>query len=102
MAMRQQNPVKGKGEGLSPFVHINDAATATVATLTADPGVYNLVDDDLSPQILWLPAFPKFVGAPEPSHMNDAEATASAEEDVMYHGTKVSVSSNAKAKGILG
>lgn len=52
MAMRQQNPVAGKGEGLSPFVHINDAATATVATLTAHPGVYNLVDDDPSPQIL--------------------------------------------------
>jgi hypothetical protein len=61
--------------------------------------VYNLVDDDLSPQILWLPAFPKFVGAPEPPHMNDAEATASAGEDVMYHATKVTGSSNAKAKG---
>jgi hypothetical protein len=38
MVMRQQNPVAGKGEGLSSFVHINDGATATVATLTVDSG----------------------------------------------------------------
>ncbi|HTF68632.1 MAG TPA: hypothetical protein VK638_38740 [Edaphobacter sp.] len=55
--MRQQNAVVGNGEGLSSFVHINNVVIATVAALTTDPGVYNLVDDDLSPQILWLPAF---------------------------------------------
>ncbi len=46
MVMRQQNPVVGKGEGVSSFVHINDAAIATAAVMTAEPGVYNLVDDD--------------------------------------------------------
>lgn len=40
MAMRQQNAVVGKGESLSSFVHINDAAIATVAALTAGPGMY--------------------------------------------------------------
>ncbi|MGB0124573.1 MAG: NAD(P)-dependent oxidoreductase [Silvibacterium sp.] len=39
MVMRQQNPVVGKGEGVSSFVHINDAAVATVAARTAEPGV---------------------------------------------------------------
>lgn len=56
MLMRQQNPVVGKGEGVSSFVHINDAAIGTVAALAAEPGVYNLVDDDPSRQIVWLPA----------------------------------------------
>jgi nucleoside-diphosphate-sugar epimerase len=47
--MRQQSAVVGKGEGVSSFVHIHDAAIATVALLAAQPGAYNLVDDDLSP-----------------------------------------------------
>ena len=102
MVMRQQNPVVGKGEGVSSFVHINDAAVATVLALTAEPGVYNLVDDDPSPQSVWLPAFAKFIGAPEPPQMSEAEVTAVAGEDVAYYATKLSGASNAKAKRVLG
>jgi 2-alkyl-3-oxoalkanoate reductase len=102
MVMRQQNPIVGKGEGVSSFVHINDAAVATVAALTAEPGVYNLVDDDPSPQSVWLPAFAKFVGAPEPPHRSEAEVTAIAGEDFVYYATKLSGASNAKAKRVLG
>jgi nucleoside-diphosphate-sugar epimerase len=101
MVMRQQNPVVGKGEGVSSFVHINDAAIATVAALTAEAGVYNLVDDDPSPQIVWLPAFAKFVGAPEPPHMSETEVRAIAGEDAVYYATKLSGASNAKAKRVL-
>jgi len=100
--MRQQDPVVGKGEGVSSFVHINDAAVATVAALTAEPGVYNLVDDDPSPQAVWLPAFAKFVGAPEPPHLSETEALATAGEDAVYYATKLSGASNAKAKRVLG
>jgi nucleoside-diphosphate-sugar epimerase len=102
MVMRQENPVVGKGEGVSSFVHIDDAAMATTAALTAEPGVYNLVDDDPSPQAIWLPSFAKFLGAPEPPHMSEAETTAIAGEDVVYYATKLSGASNAKAKRILG
>jgi nucleoside-diphosphate-sugar epimerase len=102
MVMQQQNPVVGKGEGVSSFVHINDAAIATVLSLTAEPGVYNLVDDDPSPQSVWLPAFAKFVGAPAPPHMSEAEVLAIAGEDVVYYATKLSGASNAKAKRVLG
>ena len=102
MVMRQQNPIVGKGEGVSSFVHIDDAAVATVAALTAEPGVYNLVDDDPSPQALWLPAFAKFVGAPEPPRMSEAEVKAVAGEDAVYYATKLSGASNAKAKRVLG
>ena len=73
MVARQENPVVGNGEGVSSFVHIDDAAVATVAALSAEPGVYNLVDDDPSPQAVWLPAFAKFLGAAEPPHMSEAE-----------------------------
>jgi 2-alkyl-3-oxoalkanoate reductase len=102
MVMRQQNPIVGKGEGVSSFVHISDAAAATVAALTAEPGVYNLVDDDPSPQAVWLPAFAKFVGAPEPPLRSETEVTAIAGEDFVYYATKLSGASNAKAKQVLG
>ena len=102
MVMRQQNPVVGKGEGVWSFVHIHDAAIATVAALTAEPGVYNLVDDDPSPQRVWLPAFAKFLGAPAPPHMSETEVAAIAGEDAVYYTTKLSGASNAKAKRVLG
>jgi nucleoside-diphosphate-sugar epimerase len=102
MVRRQQNAVVGKGEGVSSFVHIHDAAIATVALLTAPPGVYNLVDDDPSAQAVWLPAFARFLGAPAPPHMSESEATAIAGEDAVYYATRLSGASNAKAKRVLG
>jgi 2-alkyl-3-oxoalkanoate reductase len=83
-------------------VHIHDAAIATVAALTAEPGVYNLVDDDPSPQRVWLPAFAKFLRAPAPPRMSEAEVTAIAGEDILYYATKLSGASNARAKRVLG
>ena len=100
--MRQQSAVVGKGEGVSSFVHIQDAAIATVALLAAPPGVYNLVDDDPSPQAVWLPAFARFVGAPVPPRMSEADVRQNAGEDAVYYATKLSGASNAKAKRILG
>ena len=102
MVVGRQNPVVGKGEGVSSFVHIVDAAAATVAALAAEPGVYNLVDDDPSPQAVWLPAFAKFLGAPEPAHLSEAEVAATAGEDALYYATKLSGASNTKAKRNLG
>lgn len=102
MIMRRENPVVGKGEGVSSFVHIDDAAIGTVAALTAEPGVYNLVDDDPSPQAVWLPAFARFLGAPKPLWQSEAEMTAIAGEDAVYYATKLSGASNAKAKRVLG
>jgi 2-alkyl-3-oxoalkanoate reductase len=102
MVMRREIPVVGRGEGVSSFVHIDDAAIATVAALDAEPGAYNLVDDDPSPQSVWLPAFAKSLGAPEPSRMSEEEVIAVAGEDSVYYATKLSGASNAKAKRILG
>ena len=102
MVMRQQNPIIGQGQGLSSFVHIDDAAIATVAALTAEAGVYNVVDDYPSPQSIWLPAFADFLGAPLPPHLSDAEAMALAGEDAVYYATRLSGAANAKAKRVLG
>jgi nucleoside-diphosphate-sugar epimerase len=102
MVMRRQLPVVGRGQGVSSFVHIYDAAMATVAALTAEAGVYNLVDDDPSPQSVWLPAFARFVGAPAPPQMTEAEVKAMAGEDAVYYATRLSGASNTKAKRMLG
>jgi nucleoside-diphosphate-sugar epimerase len=100
--MQRQNSVVGMGQGVSSFVHINDAAIATVAALTAEPGVYNVVDDDPSPQNVWLPAFAHFLGAPAPPRMSEAEAKATAGDDAVYYATSLTGASNAKAKRMLG
>lgn len=48
------------------IVHIDDA----VAALTAEPGVYNIVDDDPLPVAEWLPAFARWVNTPEPPRLS--------------------------------
>lgn len=102
MVMRQQTPVVGSGEGVSSFVHIDDAASATVAALTAEAGVYHVVDDDPSPQSVWLPAFASFLGAPPPPHLSQAEARALGGEDLVYYATRLHGASNAKARRLPG
>jgi 2-alkyl-3-oxoalkanoate reductase len=102
MVMRQETPVVGAGQGVASFVHIHDAAIATVDALTAEAGVYNVVDDDPSPQSVWLPAFAKSLGAPPPPHVSEAEAKAMAGDDAVYYATRLSGASNAKAKRVLG
>jgi nucleoside-diphosphate-sugar epimerase len=102
MVMKQQVPVVGRGQGVSSFVHIHDATIATVAALTAEPGVYNVVDDDPSPQSVWLPAFARFLGASEPPQVSEEEVKAMAGEDMVYYATMLSGASNAKTKRILG
>jgi nucleoside-diphosphate-sugar epimerase len=64
---RRRFPVVGRGSGLFSFVHVDDAAAATVAALDRGAtGVYNVVDDEPAPMREWLPAFARAVGAPKP------------------------------------
>ena len=102
MAIKQQLPIVGSGQGVSSFVHIADAAAATVLALAAEPGVYNLVDDDPLPQNAWLPAFARFVGAPAPLRISEAEAESIAGADAVYYATQLSGASNTKARQVLG
>lgn len=102
MVRQRQYPVVGDGKGVWSFVHIEDAAWATVAALTAEPGVYNVVDDDPSDMSVWLPAFAKAMDAPPPQHVAEEVARQSAGEDAVYCGLKLSGASNAKAKRQLG
>ncbi|HET6327080.1 MAG TPA: NAD(P)-dependent oxidoreductase [Planctomycetaceae bacterium] len=101
-ARRQEIPIIGRGQGVWSWVHIEDVAMATVAALTAPPGVYNIVDDDPSPVSTWLPAFAKSVGAPPPPHVTEQQARDAAGEDAVYYDTRLCGATNGKAKKTLG
>jgi nucleoside-diphosphate-sugar epimerase len=61
------SPVIGSGAGLFSFVHIEDAAAATVAAVERGaPGAYNVVDDEPAALHDWLPLYAEAIGAPPP------------------------------------
>ena len=97
--VRQQYvPIIGKGEGVWSFVHIEDAAVATAAALRCAPGAYNIVDDNPSEQRVWLPAFARACGAPEPPQVTEQNALATVGADSVYYATRLRGASNEKAK----
>jgi 2-alkyl-3-oxoalkanoate reductase len=99
---QKHTPIIGQGQGVWSWIHIDDAAMATVAAVTAPPGIYNIVDDDPSPMSRWLPAFARSVGAPPPPQVSEEEAAATAGEDAVFYGTRLCGASNRKAKQTFG
>ena len=93
--------IPGSGQGVWSWVHVEDAAGATVAALECTPGVYNIVDSDPLELSVWLPAFAAFVRAPEPPRVSEADALQSAGPDWIYYSTRLRGASNTKAKGEL-
>jgi nucleoside-diphosphate-sugar epimerase len=96
-------PVVGDGGGVWSFVHIEDAADATVAAVThGRRGIYNIVDDDPAPVAEWLPAAARAVGAPPPRHVPRWLGRLLAGEAGAIMMTEVRGASNEKAKRELG
>jgi nucleoside-diphosphate-sugar epimerase len=100
-ARRQELRIIGRGEGVWSWVHIEDAALATVAVLTAAAGVYNIVDDNPSPVSRWLPEFARWVGGPPPPQITEQDALQTMGADDVYYGTQLRGASNEKAKRVL-
>jgi nucleoside-diphosphate-sugar epimerase len=60
---KRRYPMIGRGEGTYSFIHVDDAASATVAALErARPGVYNVVDDDPATAAEWMPIYAEALG----------------------------------------
>jgi nucleoside-diphosphate-sugar epimerase len=95
---RQQVPIIGAGQGVASFVHIEDAASATVTALECAPGAYNIVDDHPSQQRVWLPALARACGAPEPLQITEQEALATSGADSVYYATRLRGAYNQKAR----
>lgn len=101
-ARKGKSAIVGDGNGVWSFVHIDDAIAATVASVTAEPGTYNVVDDDPLPVAEWLPAFARWVDAPEPQRVSAEDALRTAGEEAVYYHTRLTGASNGRAKAELG
>jgi nucleoside-diphosphate-sugar epimerase len=98
---RRRMPIVGRGQGVWSFVHVDDAAAATVAALDAGSptgAVYNVVDDDPAPVSEWLPALAKAVGAPRPMRVPTFVARLAAGEYGAATMTSAQGASNARAR----
>jgi nucleoside-diphosphate-sugar epimerase len=100
---RRRFPVVGGGAGIWSFVHIEDAAEATVAAVERGRrGIYNIVDDEPAAVAEWLPAVAAALGARPPRRVPRAVGRLLAGEAATVMMTEVRGASNAKAKASLG
>jgi 2-alkyl-3-oxoalkanoate reductase len=96
---KRRFPVIGKGEGVFSFIHLDDAADATVAAVERGaPGVYNIVDDDPAPMRDWLPEYAAAIGAKRPRRVPIWLARLVAGRFVAGLATSLRGASNARAK----
>jgi nucleoside-diphosphate-sugar epimerase len=65
-ARRRRLPVVGKGTGVFSFIHVDDAASATVAALDRGSGIYNVCDDDPATMAEWVPVYAEALGVKPP------------------------------------
>jgi nucleoside-diphosphate-sugar epimerase len=100
---RRRLPLVGAGTGVWSFVHIDDAATATVAAVERGaPGIYQVVDDDPAPVSAWLPELAAGVGARPPRRLPVWVARLVAGDHAVALMTEVRGAANAKARRELG
>jgi 2-alkyl-3-oxoalkanoate reductase len=100
---KRQFPIVGDGGGFGSFIHLDDAAAATVLALEHDgPAIYNIVDDDPAPVREWLPALAKALGAKPPRHFPVWLARLFAGKANALMSIESRAASNAKAKRELG
>jgi 2-alkyl-3-oxoalkanoate reductase len=92
-------PIVGNGEGVSSFIHLDDAAAATVLALEhGDPGIYNIVDDEPAPAREWLPVLASVLGAKPPRHVPRWLARLIGGEAAVMMGTESRGALNVKAR----
>lgn len=100
---KRQYPIVGGGGGITSWIHLEDAAAATVLALErGGPAIYNIVDDEPAPVREWLPVLAQAVGAKPPRRVPTWLARLIAGEAAVVMGTDSRGASNAKAKRELG
>ena len=100
---RRRFPIIGEGRGLNSFIHVDDAAAATVAAVERGaPGIYNVVDDEPAPLRDWLPVYAEAIGARRPLRIPVWLARLLAGKAVAAMAGTLPGASNARAKSELG
>jgi nucleoside-diphosphate-sugar epimerase len=99
---RRLYPVVGSGDGVSSFVHVDDAADATVAAVASPAtGILNVVDDDPAPLRDWLPQTAATIGAKRPYRAPTVVARVAAGTFAVAFSTQQRGASNARARQAL-
>jgi nucleoside-diphosphate-sugar epimerase len=92
-------PVVGNGAGVISFIHLDDAAAATVLALAHDgPAIYNVVDDEPAAASVWMPEAARIIGARPPRHFPAWVAKLVAGDMAVLMATEARGASNARAK----
>ncbi|HEX5289877.1 MAG TPA: NAD(P)-dependent oxidoreductase [Streptosporangiaceae bacterium] len=100
---KRQFPLVGRGTGYASWIHLDDAATATVLAVEQRArGVFNIVDDEPAPASEWLPYLAACAGAKRPMRIPAWLARLVAGDVVVIMMTEGRGFSNAKAKRELG
>ncbi|HZM84464.1 MAG TPA: NAD(P)-dependent oxidoreductase [Candidatus Limnocylindrales bacterium] len=103
LVLKRMFPLVGGGTGYVSWVHVDDAASATVLAVEQKAkGVFNIVDDEPAPASQWLPYLARCAGAKPPRRMPAWLARLLAGEMAVGIMTKGRGFSNAKAKRVLG
>ncbi|HXS44721.1 MAG TPA: NAD(P)-dependent oxidoreductase [Solirubrobacteraceae bacterium] len=103
MVRKRRFPLVGDGGGVWSFIHVADAAEATVAAVEhGSRGIYNIVDDDPAPVADWLPALAQTLGAKKPMRVPRLVGRLFAGEVGLVMMTELRGASNSKAKRELG
>jgi nucleoside-diphosphate-sugar epimerase len=100
---KRQLPIVGEGGGITSFIHLDDAAAATVLALDhGGAGIYNIVDDEPAPAREWLPVLAEALGAKPPRHFPRWLVRLFAGDVAVMMGTEGRGVSNEKARRELG
>ncbi len=103
LVRKRKFPLVGNGAGVWSFIHIADAAEATVAAVDhGTRGIYNVVDDDPASVAEWLPVLAQKLGAKKPRRVPRFVGRMFAGEAGAVMMTEIRGASNAKAKRELG
>jgi len=103
MIRKRQFPIVGGGPGYMSWIHLDDAARATVLALEQGArGTFNIVDDEPAPASEWLPYLAECIGAKAPLRLPVWLARMAAGEVAVSMLTKTRGSSNARARRELG
>ncbi len=103
MVRKRQYPIVGDGAGVTSWIHLDDAAAATVLALDHDgPAIYHIVDDEPAPMRDWLPVFAEALGAKRPWRAPRLLAELIAGSAMTAMATQSRGADNAKAKKELG
>lgn len=100
---KRRFPVVGGGAGHTSWVHVDDAASATVQAVERQAsGVFNVVDDEPAPVNEWLPYLARCLGAKRPMRVPAWLIRAMMGDFVVWMMTEGRAFSNAKARTELG